>query len=162
MFVKRNSDKTFFALITNKKHFRVARAMEYYKKRWRIENFFNENVFLGLDQLPSLELNAIQTSLTLKMLCFHLVDNFRKNLPEPFNTMKPESIYQNFIQGVQGKVQIKKDKLQIDIYGFKHRDVVAALFKNLEQKLIARSIDPRCSWLNDYPLTFCFKWEIVY
>ena len=157
MFVKRNSDKTFFALITNKKYFRVARAMEYYKKRWRIENFFNENVFLGLDQLPSLELNAIQTSLTLKMLSFHLVDNFRKNLPESFNTMKPESIYQNFIQGVQGKVQIKKDKLQIDIYGFKHQDVVAALFKNLEQKLVARGIDPRCSWLNEYPLTFCFK-----
>ena len=71
MFVKRNSDNTFFALITNKKYFRVARAMEYYQKRWRIENFFNENVFLGLDQLPSLELNAIQTSLTLKMVSFH-------------------------------------------------------------------------------------------
>lgn len=157
MFVKRNSDNTLFALITNKKYFRAARAMEYYKKRWRIENFFNENVFLGLDQLPSLELNAIQTSLTLKMVSFHLVDNFRKNLPEPFNSMKPESIYQNFIQGVQGKVQIKKDKLQVDIYGFKEQEVVAPLFKNIEQKLIARNIDPRCSWLNDYPLTFSFK-----
>jgi hypothetical protein len=109
MFVKRNSDNTFFALITNKKYFRAARAMEYYKKRWRIENFFNENVFLGLDHLPSLELNAIQTSLTLKMVSFHLVDNFRKNLPKPFNSMKPESIYQNFIQGVQGKVQFNTD-----------------------------------------------------
>lgn len=157
MFVKRNSDNTFFALITNKKYFRVARAMEYYQKRWRIENFFNENVFLGLDQLPSLELNAIQTSLTLKMVSFHLVDNFRKNLPAPFNTMKPESIYRHFIQGVQGKIQVKKDKLLVDIYGFKHRDVVAPLFNNLAQKLIARNIDPRCSWLNEYPLTFSFK-----
>jgi hypothetical protein len=157
MFVKRNSDNTFFALITNKKYFRAARAMQYYKKRWRIENFFNENVFLGLDQLPSLELNAIQTSLTLKMVSFHLIDNFRKNLPEPFNTMKPESIYQHFIQSVQGKVQVKKDKLQVDIYGFKHRDVVAPLFKNLEQKLIAHNIDSRCAWLNKYPLAFSFK-----
>lgn len=157
MFVKRNSDGTFFALITNKKYFRVARAMEYYQKRWRIENFFNENIFLGLDQLPSLELNAIQTSLTLKMVSFHLVDDFRKNLPAPFTTMKPESIYKYFIQGVQGKVQVKKDKLQVDIYGFKYRDVIAPLFKNLEQKLIAQNIDPRCSWLNEYPLSFSFK-----
>lgn len=157
LFVKRNSDSTFFALITNKKYLRVARAMEIYRKRWRIENFFNENAFLGLDRLPSLELNAIQTALTLKMASFHLVDNFRKNLPKPFSTMKPESIYQHFIQGVQGKVQLKKDKLKVDIYGFQHQDVVASLFKDLEQKLIAKDIDPRCQWLNNYVLNFSFK-----
>jgi hypothetical protein len=157
LFVKRNDDGTFFALITNKKYFRAARAMETYRKRWRIENFFNENAFLGLDQLPSLELNAIQTSLTLKMVSFHLVDHFRKNLPKPFSTMKPESIYRHFIQGVQGKVQIKKDKLQVDIYGFQHKDAVAALFKGLEEKLISQNIDPRCTWLNDHVLRFSFK-----
>ena len=157
LFVKRNSDGTFFALITNKKYFRAARAMEIYQKRWRIENFFNENIFLGLDRLPSLALNAIQTALTLKMVSFHLIDNFRKNLPKPFSTMKPESIYQHFIQSVQGKAQIKKDKLQIDVYGFQHRDVVVPLFKNLEQKLIAQKIDTRCPWLNDHPLNFSFK-----
>jgi hypothetical protein len=157
MFVKKNSDGTLFALITNKKYFQTKKAMDYYKKRWRIENFFNENVFLGIDQLPSLELNAIQTSLTLKMVSYHLVDNFRKNLPQPFNKMKPESIYQHFIQGVQGKVQIKKEKIQIDIYGFKHRDLIASIFNNLDEKLIARNIDPRCPWLNDRALLFSFK-----
>ena len=157
LFVKSNEDGTFFALITNKKYFRAARAMEIYKKRWRIENFFNENAFLGLDRLPSLELNAIQTALTLKMVSYHLVDNFRKNLPNPFSTMKPESIYQSFIQGVQGKIQIKKDKLQVDVYGFKHRDVVASLLENLEQKLTSQNVDPRCPWLNSYVLNFSFK-----
>ena len=131
--------------------------MEIYHKRWRIENFFNENGFLGLDRLPSLQLNAIQTALTLKLVSFHLVDNFRSNLPKPFSTMKPESIHQLFIQGVQGKVQLKKDKLQVDIYGFQHRDVVAPLFKRLEQKLIAQNVDPRCPWLNGHVLNFSFK-----
>ncbi len=157
LFVKRNSVGTFFALITNKKYFRASRAMDIYRKRWRIENFFNENQFLGLDRLPSLELNAIQMALTLKLVSFHLVDNFRKNLPKPFSTMKPESVYRNFIQGVQGKVQLKKDKLQVDIYGFQHKDVVAHLFKDLEQKLLIQGIDPRCPWLNDHKLNFSFK-----
>lgn len=157
LFVKCNGDGTFFALITNKKYFRAARAMDTYRKRWRIENFFNENTFLGLDHLPSLELNAMQTALSLKLVSFHLVDNLRKNLPKPFSTMKPESIYQHFTQGVQGKVQLKKDKLQVDIYGFQHRNMVAPLFKGLEQKLIAQDINPRCSWLNDYVLSFSFK-----
>lgn len=157
LFVKRNEDGTLFALITNKKYFRAARAMQIYQKRWRIENFFNENAFLGIDRLPSLELNAIQTALTLKMVSYHMVDNFRKNLPKPFSTMKPESIYQHFIQGVQGKVQIKKDKLQVDIYGFQHQDMVASLFINFEQDLISKKIDPRCHWLNDHVLNFSFK-----
>jgi IS4 transposase len=64
LFVKRNADGTFFALITNKKYFRATRAMDIYRGRWGIENLFNENGFLGLDHLPSLELNAIQTALT--------------------------------------------------------------------------------------------------
>jgi hypothetical protein len=157
LFVKQNGDGTFFALITNKKYFRTPRAMEIYRGRWEIENFFNENIFLGLDRLPSLELNAIQTALSLKMVSFHLADNFRKNLPKPFSTMKPESIYQHFIQRVQGKVQIKKEKLQVDIYRFQHKDVVAPLFKGLEEKLIGPNINPRCPWLNDHVLTFSFK-----
>ena len=92
------------------------------------------------------------------MVSFHLADNFRKNLPDHFSTIKPESIYQHFIQGVQGKVQIKKDKLQVDIYGFQHKDVVAPLFQGLEEKLIAHNIDPRCPWLNDHVLTFLFNY----
>ena len=93
----------------------------------------------------------------LKMVSFHLVDNFRKNLPKPFSTMKPESIYQNFIQGVQGKVQMKKDKIQVDVYGFQHRDVIASLFRNLEHKMIAKNIEPRCPWLNEHVLNFEVK-----
>lgn len=157
LFVKRNKDSSLFALITNKKHLRPVRAMETYSSRWGIESFFNENVFLGMDKLPSLEINAIQTALTLKMVSFNLVDNFRKNLPTTFSKMKPESIYKKFIQGVQGKVQIKKDKLQIDIYGFQHQHVVSPLLKNLEQNLIKQDVDPRCPWLNRYPLNFSFK-----
>ena len=157
LFVKRNDDGSFFALMTNKKYFHAARAMDIYSKRWRIENFFNENQFLGIDHLPSLELNAIQTALSLKLVSFHLFDNFRKNLPEPFSFMKPETIYRHFINGVQGKVQLVDNKIKVDIYGFKHRDLVEPLFKTLEKKLLAQNIDPRCEWLNNYPLEFSFK-----
>jgi hypothetical protein len=36
LFVKQKQDGTFFALITNKKYFRASRAMEIYRRRWRI------------------------------------------------------------------------------------------------------------------------------
>lgn len=58
---------------------------------------------------------------------------------------------------VESTIELKKDKLHIDIYGFQHRDVVAPLFQGLEEKLAAQNIDPRCPWLNDYALGFSFK-----
>jgi hypothetical protein len=158
LFVKQNPDRTLFALITNKKYLRPERALDIYRRRWRLENFFNENGFLGLDCLPSLELQALQTSLTLKLVSYHLIDNFRSTLPDPaLSSMKPESIYDHFIQGVQGKIQLKQDHLHIDIYGFKYSQMCAALFSNLDQKLIQKNVDPRCPWLNNHPLSFSFK-----
>ena len=157
LFVKRNDNGSFFALMTNKKYFRAAKAMDIYSKRWRIENFFNENKFLGIDHLPSLELNAIQTALSLKLVSFHLFDNFRKSLPHPFSSMKPETIYRHFISGVQGKVQLANNKIRVDIYGFKYRDLVEPIFQNLNKKLLAQHIDPRCEWINNHPLEFSFK-----
>ena len=76
--------------------------------------------------------------------------------------MEPQPICQHFVQGVQGNVQVRKDKLEVDIYRFQHRDVVAALFKNLDQNLMAKNIDPPCQRLNDYVLSFSFKQKNVY
>ena len=83
--------------------------------------------------------------------------DFRNKPPKPFSYMKPKSIYQHFIQGVHGKVQLKNDELHIDIYGLQHRDIIAPLFGRLQQKLNAQHIDPRCPWLNDHALSFSFK-----
>jgi len=157
LFVKRNPDGTLFGLITNKKYLRPSSAMEIYSRRWRIENWFQENSFLGLNCLPSLELHAIQAALTLRLIAYHLIDNFRMNLGSPFARMTPELIHRHFIQGVQGKVQLKKEQIHIDIYGFRHQAVVRNIFTNLEEKLVAQQIDPRVPWLNGYKLHFEFK-----
>jgi len=157
LFVKRNPDGTLFGLITNKKYLRARSAMKIYSRRWRIENWFNENSFLGLNCLPSLELHAIQAALTLRLVAHHLMDNFRTNLASKFASMTPELIHRHFIQGVQGKVQLKKDQIHIDIYGFRHQAMVKNIFTNLENKLVAKGIDPRVPWLNGYKLHFEFK-----
>ena len=70
-----------------------------------IENFFAENAFLGVDHLPSLNLNAIQTVLSLRLLAFHVVDNFRHDLGPAYQKKTPELIHREFVDGVQGRVQ---------------------------------------------------------
>jgi hypothetical protein len=157
LFVKRNPVGTLFGLITNKKYLRARSAMKIYSHRWRIENWFNENSFLGLNCLPSLELHAIQAALTFRLVAYHLMDNFRMNLGSKFATMTPALIHRHFIQGVQGKVQLQREQIHIDIYGFRHQAKVRNIFTNLENKLIAKGIDPRVPWLNGYKLHFEFK-----
>ena len=70
LMVKQNQDGSYFGLITNKKYLRPKKGMKIYSDRWRIENWFNENSFLGLNCLPSLELNAIQAMLSMRVLAY--------------------------------------------------------------------------------------------
>ena len=58
MLLKRRRDGKYFALITPAADMTPDTAMPTYTKRWRIENFFAENTFLGVNHLPSLNLNA--------------------------------------------------------------------------------------------------------
>src|SRR5215468_1497605 len=71
MLLKKRRDGKYFALITPACDMTADTAMPIYTKRWRIENFFAENAFLGVNHLPSLNLNAIQTMLSLRLLAFH-------------------------------------------------------------------------------------------
>ena len=105
MLLKKRRDGKYFALITPASDMTADTAMSTYTKRWRIENFFAENAFLGVNHLPSLHLNAIQTMLSLRLLAFHVVDNFRHDLGPAYQNKTPELIHREFVNGVQGRVQ---------------------------------------------------------
>ena len=53
MFLKKRRDGKYFALLTSENEMTSDTAMPTYTKRWRIENFFKDNDFLGMDKLPS-------------------------------------------------------------------------------------------------------------
>lgn len=156
MFLKKQPDNTFFALITPQEEMGKENAMCYYTKRWGIEGFFNENHFLGVDQLPSLNLNAIQAMLSFRMLAFQALDNFRHDLGVEYKTKTPKSIYRMFIDGVQGRLQLKGNTITVHIYGFEHENAVAAILTNMNSKLERANIDPRIPWLGNRCLEFKF------
>ena len=130
--------------------------MPAYTKRWRIENFFADNAFLGVDRLPSLNLNAIQTMLSLRLLAYHVVDNFRHDLGPTHRNKTPELICREFIDGVQGRVQLRGDIIEVSVYGFEHQNAAAAILTNLDAKLEARGVDSRIPWLGNRRLRFAF------
>ncbi len=156
LFLKKRPDGKYFALLTPHQSISQEIALPTYTKRWRIETFFGLNVFLGIDHLPSLNLNAIQAALSLRLAAFHAMDNFRNDLGAEHISKTPELIYRHFLDGVQGRVQLRGDLITVSIYGFKYDKAVAPIFMNLESKLIRAGVDPRIPWLGNRRLEFKF------
>jgi hypothetical protein len=156
MLLKKRRTGQYFALITPACAMTADTAMPTYTKRWRIENFFAENAFLGVNHLPSLHLNAIQTMLSLRLLAFHVMDNFRHDLGAAYQQKTPELIHREFIDGVQGRVQLRGNLIEVSLYGFEHEAAAAAILTNLDTKLESAGVDPRIPWLGNRRLRFTF------
>jgi len=156
LLLKKRRDGKYFALITPATEMTGKTAMPVYTKRWRIEDFFAENLFLGVQRLPSMNLNAIQAMLSLRLLAYHVMDNFRHDLGHPYCTHTPELIHREFVDGIQGRIQLRSDVLEVIVYGFRHQAAVESILTNVDQKLERANVDPRIPWLGNRRIRFKF------
>jgi hypothetical protein len=156
LLLKKRRTGQYCALITPACAMTADTAMPPYTTRWRMEHVFAENAFLGVNHLPSLPLNALQTMLSLRLLACHVLDHFRHDLGAAYQQQTPALIHREFIDGVQGRVQVRGNLIAGSLYGFEHEAAAAAILTNLDTKLESAGVAPRIPWLGNRRLRFTF------
>lgn len=122
-----------------------------YRQFW-----FDEEKFLGLDHIPSVELNEVTFHLAIKLITYNIISAFRANLGRPCVPLNAESIYDKFFNE-QALVRLRDNQITITIFAHKHRELVESLYHNLNSKLEKKRINPTIPWLNNHTLHFEFK-----
>ena len=93
---------------------------------------------------------------SLRLLAFHVMDNFRHDLGPAYQHKTPELIHREGIDGVQGRVPLRGNLIAVSLYGFEHEAAAAAILTNLETKLDNAGVAPRIPWLGNRRFRFTF------
>jgi hypothetical protein len=118
--------------------------------RWRIENFFTDYDFLGLDALPSIELNKISAMMAMKLFAFTLLACMKKDIVAEFGNLTVESVFEEVIE-FPAVVKAEADRIVVTFYGNykeKHKIAVETLLKRLDVTGIP------VSWLGNRSIPF--------
>lgn len=123
--------------------------------RWRIENYFKECDFLGLDALPSIELNKIAAMMAIKAFSFCLVSCLKIDLGGDYKKMTIESIFEEIFE-FPAIVKGKSDRLIVTFYGnYKDRHKNAVL--KMMQKINETGRNVPIPWLGNRKIEVRFK-----
>jgi hypothetical protein len=53
------------------------------------------------------------------------------------------------VDGIQGRVQLRSDVIEVNVYGFQHQAAVESILTNVDAKLKHANVDPRIPWLGN-------------
>ena len=154
VWFQENGEDKYYGYLTNDEESPEEEILEIYAKRWGIENFFKEALFLNIDKLPGIRLNKISTMLAIKLIGHCIVSCLRRDIGGDYSKTEIEGIFEKFLN-IQAFVQSKGQTIHITYH--RYPPELEALFQNISEKLKNKGIDPKIPWLNNKQLQFHFK-----
>jgi hypothetical protein len=148
--------RTYYGYLVNDDKLSEEEVIEFYSNRWGIEFWFNECKFLGINDVPSIELNEVTMHMAMNLIAYNLLSAFRANLGKKYVPMNAETINEKFFKE-QALVKLRDDQITVTIFRHKYREVLEPLYYDLNSKLESKNIDPKVPWLNNHTLKFVFK-----
>ena len=145
----------YHGYLTNDYESREEQILNEKSRRWRIENLFKDFIFLGLDALPSIELNRIAAGMAVKLFAFNLMACLKKDVGREFGKRTVESVFEEIIE-FPALVKAKDDRIVVTLYGNykeKHKMAVESLLRKLDES--GRNLP--VSWLGNRTIAVRFK-----
>lgn len=154
IWFQEDGEDKYYGYLTNDGGTPEEQTVTIYEKRWGIENFLKEAIFLNLDKLPGTELNKIAAMLAIKLVGYCTVSCLRRDIGGDYAKMEIEGLFEKFLN-IQAFVRSKGEKIHVTYY--RYPPELVPLFQGLNEKLRSRGISPRVPWLNNKNLEFHFK-----
>ena len=87
----------YYGYLTNDEGTPEEQTVTIYEKRWGIEHFLKEVIFLNLDKLPGTELNKIAAMLAIKLVGYCTVSYLRRDIGGDYAKMEIEWLFEKFL-----------------------------------------------------------------
>jgi len=145
----------YYGYITNDYDSTEEQILKEQSRRWRIENFIKNCDFLGINALPSIELNKIAAMLAMKIFAFELFACLRKDIGGDFENKTVESIFEELIE-FPAMVKANGDKIGVTLHGG-YDDSLKEAIQKLMKKLDETGMNVPISWLGNRRIEVKFK-----
>jgi hypothetical protein len=154
IWFQEDGEDKYYGYLTNDEESPEEETVITYAKRWRIENFLKEAIFLNIDKLPGIELNKISAMLAIKLIGYCTVSCLRRDIGGDYAKVEIEGIFEKFLN-IQAFVKSKGETIHVNYY--RYPSELVPLFQDLNEKLKNKGINPAVPWLNNKTLEFHFK-----
>jgi len=150
-----SGEEKYHGYLTNDYEESEAQIIDESRWRWRIENFFKECDFLGLNSLPSIELNQIAAMMAMRLFSFCLMVCLKKDAGCEFEKSTAESVFEEIIE-FPALVKAKKDRIVVTFHG-NYRETHKTAVETLMGRLDETGRNVPISWLGDRRIEVRFK-----
>jgi hypothetical protein len=154
VWFQEDGEDKYYGYLTNDEGTPEEETVAIYEKRWGIENFLKEAIFLNIDKLLGTELNKISATLAIKLVGYCTVSCLRRDIGGDYAKMEIEGIFEKFLN-IHAFVRSKGEKIHVTYY--RYPPELVPLFQGLNEKLKSKGINPKIPWLNNKILEFHFK-----
>jgi len=155
--LKAQGKNELISFLTNDFDSSAVEVIERYARRWRIENWFTEQLHsCFLDNLPSSDYLKNDAVDAIRIITSDVMKLFMNDVGVDYFRMFPKTFYRELLKDLSAEVRIDDDRVIVTFDYFDEQYLLVPLFRDMNQKLEKMGIDPCVPWLGNRKLDIRF------
>lgn len=156
--LKVKGKKNLVSFLTNDWDSSVVEVIERYARRWRIENWFTEQLHSSfLDNLPSSDYLKNDIMDAIRIITSDVTKLFMNDVGPEYVKMFPKTFYREVLKDLIANVKIEGDTIRVIFNHFEHQYLLVPIFRDINHKLEDMGVDSHIPWLGNRKLDIRFS-----